>query len=72
MNGPNNLSDKELLSIAKSYKNAKQRRRVYNRVNMLGLVSHSDDDLIEDENEPEGDLIGFELAGTIDSDSFWL
>ena len=72
MNGPNTLSDKESLVIAKAWKDIKDRRRVNDHVNMHRFVSHYDDDLIEDENDPDGDLIGFELADMIDSDSFWL
>ena len=34
--------------------------------------SHSEDDLIEDENAPDGDFDGLELPDMIDSDSFWL
>ena len=39
---------------------------------MPGLVSHPADDLVENDNDPDGDFDGFELADMIDSDSFWL
>ena len=69
MKGPDTFSVKESLAIAKAWKNTKNHRRSNDRVNMPGLVSHSADDLVEDENDPDG---GFELAGMIASDSFWL
>ena len=59
-------------SLPRPGKIFKDRRRVNDHVNMHGLISHSDDDLIGDENDPDGDLIGFELADMTDSDSFWL
>ena len=72
MNGPDTLSVKESLVIAKSWQDAKERRRVNDRVNRSRIVSHSADDLTEDENDPDGGFDGSELADMIDSDSFWL
>ena len=70
MNGQDTLSLKDLLAIAVAWKDAKDRRRVNDRINIPGLVSHSADDLIVDENYPEFDV--FELPDMMDCDSFWL
>ena len=62
----------ESLANAKAWKDAKECRRVNDRLNMPGLVSHSADDLVEDENDTDRDFDGFELADMIDNYSFWL
>ena len=67
MNGPDTLSLNESLAIAKAWKDAKDRRRVNDSVNIAEVVSHSEDDLIEDENAPDGDF-----DDLVNSDSFCL
>ena len=61
MNGPDKLSIKESLANTKVWKDAKDRRRVNDRVNMPRLVTHSADDLVEDENDPDGNFFALSL-----------
>ena len=50
MNWPDTLLVREWLAIAKDS------RRVNDRINMPGLVSQSANDLVEDENDPDGEF----------------